>query len=106
MGLGSRNRTTPPRTCKDASKHTCLCVIPAPTPCNMYHSFEVLGSLASSPAHDFIATVPPEQRHLQGFFRGYTDVYACELCLLLQDKLQEEGRSCNTSADHLLLFTN
>jgi hypothetical protein len=26
--------------------------------------------------------------------------------LLLQDKLQEEGRSCNTSADHLLLFTN
>jgi hypothetical protein len=40
-GRGSRNRSSPPRTRKDASKHTCLCVIPAPTTCNIYHSFEV-----------------------------------------------------------------
>jgi hypothetical protein len=56
----------------------------------------ILGSLASSPAHDFIATVPPEQLlllHFQGFFCGYNDVYTSELCLLLQDKLQEKGRS-------------
>jgi hypothetical protein len=83
-----------------------LCVIPAPTPCNIYHSFEVLGSLASSPAHDFIATISPEQLHLQGFFCGYNDISTIELCLLLQDKLQEEERSCITTVDHLLLFTS
>ncbi len=69
----------------------------------------ILGSLASSPAHDFIATVPPEELlllHLQGFFCGYNDIYTSELCLLLQDKLQEEGRSCSTTVEHLLLFTN
>jgi hypothetical protein len=43
-------------------------------PVTYYHSFEVLGSLASSPAPEFIATVPPEQLHLQGFFCGYNDV--------------------------------
>ncbi len=44
--------------------------------------------------------------HPRGFFCGYNDVYTSELCLLLQDKLQEEGRSCSTTVDHLLLFTN
>jgi hypothetical protein len=33
--------------------------------------------------------VPPEQLHLQSFFGGYNDVYTSELCLLLQNQLQE-----------------
>ncbi len=41
-GLGSRNRSSPPKTCKDENKHTCLCINPwSPFACFFDDKFSV-----------------------------------------------------------------